>query len=203
MPCPREIIDVLESILGIYFSGIRHRERAAFILTDELVEMACKIRAREQTHQFNMRCGFHDAWNAPGVQIPADPLGNSIQHNRDTRNNMQHGSAAATVDGQFCADAILDAVRVIDHCWPGTSSNQVVDWKACALRVVRLYSSQGDARLRLLFEDSIRDGGWRVEKRHAKTNELIIMPGRRQYWSLLMAESQVQVETILSSLGIP
>ncbi len=34
MYAPKEIIDFLESILGIYLSGIRHKERSAFILSD-------------------------------------------------------------------------------------------------------------------------------------------------------------------------
>jgi hypothetical protein len=203
MPCPREIVDALESILGIYFSGIRHRERAAFILTDELVEMACKLRAKEGNSQFNTRCGFREAWNAPGVQIPANPLGDSIQRSHETRNHMQHANAAATVDDQHCADAILDAIQVMDHCWPGTSDNQIVGWKTCALRIVRLYSTQGDPRVRPLFEDSLRDGEWRAEKRYSRVNEFIILPGRRQYWALLIQESQVQVEALLNGLGVP
>jgi hypothetical protein len=74
MPVPREIVDALESVLGIYFSGIRHPDRAAFILCDELVEMACKLRARENNRRFDMRCDFRQAWNDPGVAIPPEPL---------------------------------------------------------------------------------------------------------------------------------
>jgi hypothetical protein len=164
MPAPREIIDALESVLGIYFSDVRHRERAAFILCDELIEMACKLRAREHNHHFNMQCGFHTAINAPGVSIPQATLGSSIQASRNTRNNMQHASAAATVDEQHCADAILDAVQVIDHCWPHASTNDLRGWIKCALRVVSLYSSQGDSTKRTEFEDAMRDNGWRAEK---------------------------------------
>ena len=39
MAAPREIVDALDSTLGIFFSGIRHRERATFLLCDELVEI--------------------------------------------------------------------------------------------------------------------------------------------------------------------
>lgn len=46
MSTPPEIIDALESVLEIYFSGVRHRERAAFILCDNLVEMTCKTKAK-------------------------------------------------------------------------------------------------------------------------------------------------------------
>lgn len=194
MPAPPEISDALESVLGIYFSGIRHRERAAFILIDELIEMACKLRAREHNHTFNMSCGFHQAWNSPGVQIPAATLGGAIQHSRNIRNNMQHASAAATVDDELCADAILDAVAVIDHCWPGTSTNNIRPWMGCALRIVRLFSSQGSQRLKDLFEDGMRNAAWRATNRAPRVSELLIEPGRRQYWTLLMIQSQVQVE---------
>src|ERR1700719_4477565 len=182
MPAPPEISDALESVLGIYFSGIRHRERAAFILTDELLELACKLRAREHTHAFNMACNFHQAWNSPGVQIPAVNLGNTIQNSRNIRNNMQHANAAATVDDEYCADAILDAVAVLDHCWAGTSTNNIRPWMMCALRVVRLFSSQGNQGLKDLFEDGMRNGAWRATSRPPRVSELLIEPGRRQYW---------------------
>lgn len=61
MPAPVAITDALESVLDIYFSGVRHRERAAFILCDNLVEMACKTKAQQHDHNFVMRCGFHTA----------------------------------------------------------------------------------------------------------------------------------------------
>ena len=203
MPAPREIVDALESVLGIYFSDVRHRERAAFILCDELVEMSCKLRAREHNHTFNMRCTFNVAWNAPGVALPPATLGASIQASRNTRNNMQHSSAAATVDDQHCADAILDAVQVIDHCWPNASVNDLRGWMKCALRIVRLYSSNGNAQQRVEFEDSMRDGTWRAAKRQPRINEFVIRPGLRGYWSLVMIQSQSQVESILDSCSIP
>jgi hypothetical protein len=204
MPCPREVIDALESILGIYFSGIRHRERAAFILTDELIEMACKLRAREHNHSFDMSCGFFEAWNAPGVTVPPDPLGNSIQASRNNRNNMQHANLAATVDDQHCADAIMDALQVIEHCWPSAATNDLRPPMICALRIVRLYSSRGNQRQRIPFEDALRNGHWRAENRQPRVSEFIILPGRREFWwSHLIKESQVQVEAILTTLGIP
>src|SRR5215213_416195 len=99
MPAPREIVDAMESVLGVYVSAIRHRERAAFILCDELVEMACKLRAREHNYRFDMHCGFAAAIAAPGVNLPG-PLLPSLQATRNTRNVMQHQSGAATVDLQ-------------------------------------------------------------------------------------------------------
>ncbi len=69
MPSPREIIDTFEAIMDVFTSNIRHRERVAFILCDNLVELACKTKAQQLNHAFNRRCGFHAAWNAPGVLL--------------------------------------------------------------------------------------------------------------------------------------
>jgi hypothetical protein len=160
------------------------------------------MRAHQHNSGFNSRCNFPDALNAPGLSVPASLL-DSIGRKHTMRNTMQHASAAATVDEQYCADTILDAVGLIDHLWPGASTNDLNGWMICALRIVRLYSNSGDQKLRPLFEDSIRDGAWRAASRPARKNELIIEPGHRQYWTLLMIQSQVQVEAILNTLGIP
>jgi hypothetical protein len=42
MAAPQYIVDALETVLTIYFSNCRHKERAAFILCDELVEVVCR-----------------------------------------------------------------------------------------------------------------------------------------------------------------
>jgi len=44
---PSEIVDFLESILGIYFYDIRHKHRSAFILCDSLVELSLKTKILE------------------------------------------------------------------------------------------------------------------------------------------------------------
>jgi hypothetical protein len=203
MAAPREIVDALESVLGVYFSAVRHRERAAFILCDEMVEMACKLRAREVDHRFRMTASFHASWNDPGVAIDPNALGPRIQASRNTRNMLQHQSAAATVDDQHCADAILDGIEVIDHCWPNASHDDFRPWMKCALRIVRLHSSSGDAVRRQEFEDEIRRESWRNVSRPPRTNEIIIEPGRRTYWQLLLTQSQAQVEAVLQRIGVP
>ena len=158
MSAPREIIDALESVLGIYFSDVRHRERAAFVLCDELIEMSCKLRAREHSHNFDMWCGFSTAISAPPINITTNdpPLAAAILMSRNTRNTMQHASAAATVDEQHCADAILDAVKVIERCWPGASNRDFRPWVRCGLRIVRLFSGEGDPVKRMPFNDAGR-----------------------------------------------
>jgi hypothetical protein len=199
LTAPRALIDLLESVVGIYLSGIRHRERAAFILCDEFVEMACKLKAKEYNYRFDMRCSFHQAWNAEGVGLDAN-LGRCIQQSRDTRNNMQHNNAAAAVDDQHCADAIMDAVAVLIRCWPADYDQVFQPWLKCALRIVKAYSSTGDVMFRQYFEEAMRDEAWRSERRFPKVSETIILPGRRQYWGILVRESATLVDQLLNRI---
>lgn len=203
MAAPGEIIATLESILGIFMSDIRHRERAAFILCDNLVEMACKTEAKHYNHKFDMSCRFHDAWNAPGVKLAPSGLGRRIQDRRHTRNNMQHADAAVTVDTQHCADAILDVVMVIDNCWAQTSTRRFPDWVKCALRIARLYSSKGDTVKRQEFEDAMRDVNWRGQgSKTVRVNERQIEPGLRAFWKLAVVEQTPLVEICLNEVGV-
>jgi len=48
MSAPRHIVDALESVLTVYFSNCRHKERAAFILCDELVESRAVRKSSKQ-----------------------------------------------------------------------------------------------------------------------------------------------------------
>lgn len=202
MQVPREIVDALESIVGIYFSDVRHRARAAFILADELVEMCCKLKAREINHRFDFSVTFNRAWSNPDLSIPAETLGSRIQASRNTRNNMQHASAAATVDDEHCAAAIMDAVEVVEHCWPD-AAEYYKPWIACALRIVHLHSPSGDPVHRMEFEDEMRRTNWKADERPPTDSEVIIDASRRQYWQLLLTQSQSQVEEALASVGVP
>ncbi len=203
MATPQAIVDALESVLDIFFSNIRHRERAAFILCDNLVEMACKTRAVEFNYRFNTSCGFYDAWNAPGVALPARGLGGRVQDYRNVRNNMQHASAAATVDTHYCADAILDCIRVIDRCWPGTSKRQYPPRMQCAVRIVKLYSSDGDISKRDPFEKRMQIKSWRSSERESvRPNGKQIEPGVRDYWGIAIRYHTTLVEECLNELEI-
>jgi hypothetical protein len=62
-------------------------------------------------------------------------------------------------------------------------------WMMCALRVLRLYSNLGDQKLRPVSRWCLERHGQRGK------NELVIEPGRRQYRTRLIIQSQVQVET--------
>jgi hypothetical protein len=197
---PREIVALLESVVDIYLSDVKHRERAAFILCDELVEMACKMRAREHDYRFDLRSTFHDAWNAPGVQLDPATLGRRVQISRDTRNLMQHGDAGVTVDPEHCASALLDAAEVVEHCWPGTRVEALRATLLCSLRVVHLYSTDGKGQIRQPFEDLMRDNPWTFEERQLETNEIAIRPGLRGYWRLAITWNPESVEEMLNQL---
>jgi len=138
------------------------------------------------------------------VSLPPNGLGRRVQDRRNTRNNMQHADAAVTVEAQHCADAILDAVRVIDKCWARTSHHHFDSWVKCALRIVRLYSSVGDRLKRQPFEDAMFNTNWRgVSRTSVRLNESRIEPGRRIFWWLTLIRHIHLVERCLDELGIP
>ena len=201
MPAPQEIIDGYESILDVFISNIRQRERVVFILCDNLVELACATRARKRNRRFKHH-NFHQAWNAPGVKLPPNGLGGRVQNRRDTRNMMQHGSPAVTVTLKSCADAILDVRKVIDRLWQNTIQNNLTPSYQLVLQIVELYSSDGDARRCQAFEDAMRRALWRpsANDRKARTAEVIIEAGLLRNWHLAIHQSPVVVEEILSSL---
>ena len=202
MNSPPDIIEALDSILEIYFSGVTHRERAAFILCDNLVEMTCKTKAIQNNHRFDTSCNFYTSCNAPGVVLP-DALKTRVLGYRNTRNNMQHATAAGTVSLTHCATAILDVVKVIDHCWPNTSSTQFPDRIKCALRIIKLYSSEGNVSLRELFETKMQTQKWRTQKESVKTTGRQIQPGHRDFWYVAIRMQTPYVEECLNSVGIP
>lgn len=201
MPAPVAITDAIESVLDIYFSGVRHRERAAFILCDNLVEMACKTKAQQHDHTFVMRCGFHAAWNAPGVKLDPRSLGQRVQDSHETRNNLQHGNAAATVHAGFCATAILDSFEVIKFLWPDVNVHPRV---LCALRMVGLYAASGDPLIGEAFEDAMRGFGWRTQNNETvRANAVQVEPGRRDFWLWLLRQRLPNIEAILNEIGAP
>ncbi len=203
MAAPRDIIDALESVASIYFSDVRHKMRAAFILTDELVEMTCKSLAVAANPNLG-HIQFHNLLAHPAVGLPAQSvhLGECLLRNHRTRNQMQHGNAAFTVDDQHCADAILDALEAVEHCFPGTTL-ALPEGLKIVLRVVRLHSSRGDARLRGNFEDAMRSHGWNGNGRRAKVSEPPYSVGSRRFWGLILFPEFAQVENILNRIGVP
>jgi hypothetical protein len=198
VPAPTQIVDGLESVIDIFLSGVRHRERAAFILCDNLVELACKTKARQEDYTFDTSCNFHDAWNAPGVELPERTLGRRIQDFRDVRNRLQHENAAITVDSHYCATAIVTAAQVIDQLWPNTLENNIQYWMQVAIRVIQLYSDQGDANIHRVFEDQMQEIHWRgPDREYVRVNSVQIQMGRRDYWHIAVRQQPALVEECL------
>jgi hypothetical protein len=202
MPAPRHIVDSLESVLSIYFSTCRLKERAAFMLCDELVEVTCRERVKLQIPTLP-RTGFYGLVTHAEVGLSVTTgLGQSVYNCHNTRNDMQHNNPAATVDGQHCADAIVDAVEVIEHCFPGTKA-ALPDKLKVTLRVVRLFSQQGDPHQQTEFGDAMRQHPWRGDRDRAKRDEVIVAPGPRASWGLVIPSEYARVEALLDRVGVP
>jgi len=203
MVAPRDIVDGLESVVSIYFSDVRHKQRAAFILADELVEMICKALAVASNQNLG-HIRFRNLLEHPAVNLnpKTEVLGSTLHRNHETRNSMQHGNAAYTVDDQHCADAILDAVSTLEHCFPGAGDDLPESLKV-SLRVVRLHSSKGDMRLRAEFEDAMRRHRWNGSNRLAKVSEPPVQVGNRRYWGLVLPAEYATVEALLNRIGVP
>lgn len=202
MPAPADIIDGYQSILDVFMLDITQRYRVAYILCDNLIELACKTKAYQRNHRFNLGCGFHAAWNAPGVSLAPRGLGGRVQHRRNIRNTMQHGSAAVTVTVEDCAKSILDVKRVIDRLWRNTVARNLTFSYAIILKIVELYATNGNGQHRQAFEDAMRRGRWRGlnDERKARVSEVIVEPGVRMNWHLAIHQSPEIVEQIIASL---
>ena len=204
---PTEIMDALESVLDIFLSDIRHRERASFILCDNLVEMACKTKhvqhCRRNGGQPNTRCYFHEAMTLPGIRRLSQELRDRLQQRRDVRNLMQHQSASVAVDTQTAADAIIEIPFLLERVWGSDALGNLRPWQLVAIRIVRLYSSTGDASIRRQFEEQMRAERWRgnTEERPPRVHETIIECGLRNYWAIAVKQNPHQVEQILNDLG--
>ena len=138
-----------------------------------------------------------------GAVLGSGSSSREFQYGHDTRNKMQHVNAAFTVDDdQHCADAILDAVDAVEFCFPDTSAT-LSDALKVTLRVIRLHSSKGDARLPGAFEDAMRAHRWNGTDRKARVSEPPYPVGSRRFWGLVMMPEYAQVEAILNRLDVP
>jgi hypothetical protein len=203
MRAPRDIFAALECVTSIFFSDVRHKNRAAFILCDELVEMTCKAKAKASNHQLG-RVGFHSLLCDAAVSLdPANSaLGHSVHSSHRTRNDMQHNNAAATVDDPHCADVILDAVNVIDHCYAGASA-EFPDGMKILLRVISLHATNGNKSKLAAFEGAMVDNRWGTAKPKIRTVELPVPVGHRRYWGLVIHSEYATIEALLNRIGAP
>lgn len=203
MTAPRHIVDALDSVLSIYFSNCRHKERAVFILCDELVEVTCREKIKQTIRtlgNMNFQGLMTHACVAFNVNVPG--LGKSVLDCHKTRNDMQHNNPAATVDGQHCADALIDAVEVIERCFPG-AKDSLPDKLKVTLRVVRLFSQYGNLRQQTEFGAAMQTHLWRGSRERARQEEVIVAPGPRANWGLVIPSEYARVEALLNRVGVP
>ncbi len=111
-------------------------------------------------------------------------------------------AAEYTVDGQHCADAIIDAVEVIEHCFPGAKA-ALPDKLKVTLRVVRLFSQHGDGNHQREFGDAMQRYQWRGTRERARQDEIMVAPGLRANWGLVIPSEYARVETVLNRVGVP
>jgi hypothetical protein len=209
MPAPRHIIDSLECVLSIFFSNVRHNLRAAFILSDELIESICRVRGKQlDKKKFPKFINFYDllGHKAVGLDPKTPGLGESVFHSHETRNNMQHENPAATVDSQHCADAIIDAAKVIEHCFPGALA-AMPDQVRVALRVTKLLATGGDFIHRSSFAGAMQQQDWRIDPaarpKAPKPHEIIVTPGDRDNWGIIMFREHAKVDALLNGVKAP
>ena len=55
MHAPNELLDLLESVLGIFFYDIRYKERSVFILCDNLVELSYKTKIKQVNYREDVK----------------------------------------------------------------------------------------------------------------------------------------------------
>src|ERR1700722_1621979 len=102
MEAPGPIIAMLECVVSLFLSNVRHNLRAAFVMCDELVELTCRERIRA-TLTKNKRLGKMDFRQllenaAVGLSPTSQPLGKRLWDAHNYRNDIQHNNPAATVD---------------------------------------------------------------------------------------------------------
>jgi hypothetical protein len=91
---------------------------------------------------------------------------------------------------------------VIEHCFTGAKAALPEKLKV-TLRVVRLFSQNGDARQQSAFGDAMQTHQWRGDRDRARQEEVIVAPGVRSYWGLVILSEYARVEALLNRVGVP
>jgi hypothetical protein len=71
------------------------------------------------------------------------------------------------------------------------------------IRVVRLLSRQGDQRQQTEFGNAMQAHQWRGDRERAKREEVIVTPGPRANWGLVIPSEFARVEGLLDRVGVP
>jgi hypothetical protein len=68
---------------------------------------------------------------------------------------------------------------------------------------VRLYSQHGDPRQQTAFGDAMQAHQWRGHRERARQDEVIVAPGPRTNWGLVIPSEYARVESLLNRVGVP
>ena len=71
------------------------------------------------------------------------------------------------------------------------------------LRVVRLFSQHGDPRQQTEFSDTMQTHQRRGNRDRARQEEVIVAPGPRANWGLVVPSEYARVEALLNRVGVP
>jgi len=225
MNAPKEITDYLEPIISIYLSDFRHKERSAFILCDNLIELSCKLRIKERNpaDNRNRERKFPHAIKDAKLSKKFQEV---LLKRHGIRNDMQHEKMGIAIDSQDCACDILNVVKVFKKLWGKYALDSASDWVICALRIVELYSNSSYMYKKSLLENKLlKETDWNfrpyheeeekkimeedekkfvkddgMTKRLPKKNEIIIEVGAKIYWSLLVREKTELVNQCLDEI---
>jgi len=96
----------------------------------------------------------------------------------------------------------MDAVEVIEHCFPGAKAD-LPDKIKVTLRVVRLHSQQGDPGQQAAFAGAMQAYTWRGDRDRARQEEAIVAPGYRTNWGLVIPSEYARIEAILNRVNVP
>ncbi|MCU0344825.1 MAG: hypothetical protein MUF28_13515 [Ignavibacterium sp.] len=229
MKAPKEVIDLLESILGIYFYDIKHKNRSTFILVDNLIELTIKIRLKQLNPALNVKIDFPSLLDKIKV---SSKLKTKLLDNHTLRNEFQHKSPILTIDDEKCADSIILFIDFIKKIWGKNALMDIPNRVDCGLRLVKLHSSAGSIKKRKDFRDYIlnnidwnrveiiedervfednRDGrrynfygpeGQALGKQIINKNELVIKIGSEEHWSYILRHYTDKVEECFNILSI-
>jgi hypothetical protein len=71
------------------------------------------------------------------------------------------------------------------------------------LRVVRLFSQHGNPRQQSEFGDAMQTHQWRGTRERARQEEVIVAPGSRANWGLVVPSEYARIEALLNRVGVP
>jgi hypothetical protein len=228
MKTPDEILDLLQPIISIFFYQIPYKHRAVLILSDSVAEISCKFKMRERNPAENIkRIEFPDLLKR--TKVPKK-LSEKLKKYHEIRNEFQHKSPVYTIEEKTSADSVFVTIELIKFLWKKDALKEIPDWVRCGLRIMNLFSSNGNLQRRYSLESKVmsetnlyidyksletnflikEDGtllkgdftGSIIEKRLPHKNEAIIQVCLPKYWTYLLQNHTTTVLRFLEDLYI-